>query len=246
MIRHCGSWFDVTELFKHPFEVVEYGWGEFEVRIRIYFHDPTEKFVEIFHNLKLFHLGTHNSLSLYIYLLLTFSFISLSFSFSSLPLSLVDGSVSKRPVVSERYEEIVFENPSEIFAKKFQKNPQSIERILPHSSIDPRLSLSLSLSLSLVVFFSVSLFNNYSSYMKSFFRISGRWGGLTDNCECAEESAWRNPKSEGFTGKIRWRNRESHRWKTLHWSNHTIAKSMKCEVCVRERDRETEWQSIVM
>jgi hypothetical protein len=131
----------LAELFKPPFEVVEYGWGEFEVRIRIYFHDPTEKFVEIFHNLKLFHLGMFRPLSPTLSLPLPlplFLFLSFSLFHTEISFCFVDGSVSKRPVVSERYEEIVFENPSEILAKKFQKNPQSIDRILPHHSIDPR------------------------------------------------------------------------------------------------------------
>ena len=28
---------------KPPYEVKETGWGEFEIQIRIYFHDPAEK-----------------------------------------------------------------------------------------------------------------------------------------------------------------------------------------------------------
>lgn len=38
-----------------PYEVTEYGWGEFEVVITIVFHDSAEKPVELFHPLHLFH-----------------------------------------------------------------------------------------------------------------------------------------------------------------------------------------------
>lgn len=41
-----------------PFEVSETGWGEFEVNIRIFFHDPAEKPVDITHALKLYPPGT--------------------------------------------------------------------------------------------------------------------------------------------------------------------------------------------
>jgi len=94
------------DISRNPFEVVEYGWGEFEIRIRIYFQDQQEKSIELFHHLKLFH---------------------------------SDGGVSKRPVVSERYDEIVFENSSESFVKKLQKFPQNYNQILPHPSVDSHL-----------------------------------------------------------------------------------------------------------
>ena len=37
-----------------PYELTEYGWGEFEASIRIHFRDSSEKIVEIFHPVKLF------------------------------------------------------------------------------------------------------------------------------------------------------------------------------------------------
>nr|KAG5707356.1 hypothetical protein BaRGS_005323 [Batillaria attramentaria] len=39
---------------KPPYEVTETGWGEFEVIIKIYFNDPNERPVTIYHLLKLF------------------------------------------------------------------------------------------------------------------------------------------------------------------------------------------------
>ena len=37
-----------------PFEIKETGWGEFEMMMKIFFTDPIEKSIEVFHNLKLF------------------------------------------------------------------------------------------------------------------------------------------------------------------------------------------------
>ena len=39
---------------KPPFEVTETGWGEFEITIKVYFLDPNERPVTIYHILKLF------------------------------------------------------------------------------------------------------------------------------------------------------------------------------------------------
>ncbi|KAK7093862.1 YEATS domain-containing protein 4-like [Littorina saxatilis] len=41
-------------IMKPPYEVTETGWGEFEVIIKIYFNDPNERPVTIYHLLKLF------------------------------------------------------------------------------------------------------------------------------------------------------------------------------------------------
>ena len=60
-----------------PYEVTETGWGEFEIVIKIWFVDPTEKPVTLYHQLQLYHKG-------------------------DLP-----GHPSKKPVISERYEEFV-------------------------------------------------------------------------------------------------------------------------------------------
>lgn len=72
---------------KPPYEVTETGWGEFEIVIKIYFQDPTERAVTIYHILKLFQHGQptdHNSL--------------------------LQG---KRTVVSELYDEIIFQDPTQ-------------------------------------------------------------------------------------------------------------------------------------
>uniref|UniRef100_A0A7S0P1E7 YEATS domain-containing protein n=1 Tax=Calcidiscus leptoporus TaxID=127549 RepID=A0A7S0P1E7_9EUKA len=65
-----------------PFEVTEQGWGEFEIQLQIFFHDSHEKPLELSHLLKLYPDVESTSLT------------------------------SNRPVVSERYDEVVFQEPS--------------------------------------------------------------------------------------------------------------------------------------
>nr|CAG4641106.1 EOG090X0B3F [Eulimnadia texana] len=76
-------------LTKPPFEVTETGWGEFEIVIKIYFHDPNERPVTLYHILKLF----QNS---------------------------QDPVGAKKPVVSEFYEEIVFQEPTTLMHNLLQ------------------------------------------------------------------------------------------------------------------------------
>ena len=52
--RPRSLFYQVRVLLKPPYEVTETGWGEFEVQIKIYFHDPNERPVTIYHVLKLF------------------------------------------------------------------------------------------------------------------------------------------------------------------------------------------------
>ncbi|KAG6465855.1 hypothetical protein O3G_MSEX015442 [Manduca sexta] len=71
---------------KPPYELMETGWGEFEIVIKIYFHDPNERPVTLYHILKLF----------------------------QSPVS--DGAPPTvgRALVSESYEEIVFQEPTQL------------------------------------------------------------------------------------------------------------------------------------
>lgn len=75
-------------LTKPPYEITETGWGEFEVVIKLYFHDQTERPVTLYHILKLFQSP------------------------------IVDGEIStqdtKNVLVSESYEEIVFQEPTQL------------------------------------------------------------------------------------------------------------------------------------
>lgn len=68
---------------KPPFEVQETGWGEFEVVIKIYFQDPNERPVTLFHVLKLFETDPVNKT------------INV-----------------KKNLVSEYYDELVFQDPT--------------------------------------------------------------------------------------------------------------------------------------
>ena len=76
---------NVRKLSKFPFEVYECGWGEFDIKINIFFQEESLKPVEIIHSLKLYPTQSHAALS------------------------------AKKPVVSENYEEIIFVNPKKAF-----------------------------------------------------------------------------------------------------------------------------------
>ena len=83
-------------LTKPPYEVTETGWGEFEIVIKIYFQDPSERPVTIYHILKLFQTGEiifFRSIyyaTLYIMQLLIIVFSYLYFSRSAYRPQLVD------------------------------------------------------------------------------------------------------------------------------------------------------------
>ncbi|ETW05723.1 hypothetical protein H310_03424 [Aphanomyces invadans] len=77
----------VRVLTEPPYEVSEYGWGEFETRIQIHFQDPDEKPVDKIHMLVLYPPGNQIA-------------------------------STKKPVVSEFYDELVFNEPTEFMYKK--------------------------------------------------------------------------------------------------------------------------------
>eukprot|EP01129_Flabellula_baltica_P009540 TRINITY_DN3910_c0_g1_i2.p1 TRINITY_DN3910_c0_g1~~TRINITY_DN3910_c0_g1_i2.p1 ORF type:complete len:187 (-),score=28.53 TRINITY_DN3910_c0_g1_i2:14-574(-) len=85
----------VQEIFTPPYEIHEQGWGEFEIKIELNFIDSSERCVEVYHRLKLFH-----------------SLESGKFG-------------SEEPVVSEYYELVMFQNPSPSFRGVLVANPQS-------------------------------------------------------------------------------------------------------------------------
>jgi YEATS domain-containing protein 4 len=75
---------------QQPFEVVEGGWGEFEIGIQLYFQDDCcEKPLELAHKLKLYTDDDRHP-----------------------------QQSSKKPVVSETYEELVFSEPTEAFWRR--------------------------------------------------------------------------------------------------------------------------------
>ncbi|KAM3673301.1 YEATS domain-containing protein 4 isoform X2 [Ammospiza nelsoni] len=66
---------------KPPYEITETGWGEFEIIIKIFFIDPNERPVTLYHLLKLFQSDTNAILG-------------------------------KKTVVSEFYDEMIFQDPT--------------------------------------------------------------------------------------------------------------------------------------
>ncbi|TPX65780.1 hypothetical protein SpCBS45565_g04940 [Spizellomyces sp. 'palustris'] len=77
-----------------PFEVHETGWGEFDIAIKIYIHEELESVK---------HIQLHHTLQLY-------------------PKEDA-ATASNKPVVSEHYEEIVFNEPTEETYNKLSGNP---------------------------------------------------------------------------------------------------------------------------
>ncbi|CAG9114945.1 YEATS domain-containing protein 4 [Plutella xylostella] len=73
-------------VLKPPYELTETGWGEFEIVIKIYFHDPNERPVTLYHILKLF----------------------------QSPVNEGAPPTVGRALVSEGYEEIVFQEPTQL------------------------------------------------------------------------------------------------------------------------------------
>ncbi|KDP46722.1 hypothetical protein JCGZ_06510 [Jatropha curcas] len=85
-----------------PFELSECGWGEFEIVITIVFHsDVCDKQLDLYHHLKLY------------------------------PEDETGPQSTKKPVVVESYNEIVFPDPSESFFTRVQNHPAVIVPRLP-------------------------------------------------------------------------------------------------------------------
>ncbi|KAK9108987.1 hypothetical protein Sjap_017047 [Stephania japonica] len=87
-----------------PFELSECGWGEFEIAISLFFHnDVCDKQLDLYHQLKLYHEEESGPQS------------------------------TKKPVVMESYDEIVFSEPSESFFARVQNHPAVVVPRLPPS-----------------------------------------------------------------------------------------------------------------
>ncbi|XP_057530174.1 transcription initiation factor TFIID subunit 14b-like [Amaranthus tricolor] len=85
-----------------PFELSECGWGEFEIAISLYFHnDVCDRKLDIYHHLKLY------------------------------PLEQSGPQSTKKPVVVESYDEVVFPDPSESFLARVQNHPAVVVPRLP-------------------------------------------------------------------------------------------------------------------
>eukprot|EP01104_Vermistella_antarctica_P003081 TRINITY_DN13244_c0_g1_i1.p1 TRINITY_DN13244_c0_g1~~TRINITY_DN13244_c0_g1_i1.p1 ORF type:complete len:271 (-),score=71.57 TRINITY_DN13244_c0_g1_i1:31-843(-) len=91
---------------KPPFQVTATGWGEFQMKIVIYFNDPTtDKPAELIHTLKLF------------------------------PLGYVPGKTAQLdhriPVIAEQYDEFMFVGPNESFYQALSAHTCDRSNVLP-------------------------------------------------------------------------------------------------------------------
>ncbi|XP_051132127.1 transcription initiation factor TFIID subunit 14b isoform X2 [Andrographis paniculata] len=85
-----------------PFELSEAGWGEFEIAITLYFHnDVSDKPLHLYHHLKLYPEDDSGPLS------------------------------TKKPVVVESYDEIVFSEPPDAFFARVQNHRAVVVPRLP-------------------------------------------------------------------------------------------------------------------
>ena len=86
---------NVREVTQHPFEITESGWGEFEARLSLHFKSPHEKSIDTIQPLRLHPDPT--------------------------------GPVGnpKDPVISERYDEVVFTDPHESFFRLLAAGQQA-------------------------------------------------------------------------------------------------------------------------
>eukprot|EP00668_Euglena_longa_P031284 GGOE01040459.1.p1 GENE.GGOE01040459.1~~GGOE01040459.1.p1 ORF type:complete len:264 (-),score=97.81 GGOE01040459.1:248-1006(-) len=109
-----------------PFEVTETGWGEFEIKIKIFFHEVSEERpLELTHYLKLHSTPFPQSTS--------------TAHGGSMRPSLLAQNVQKRvPVVAEKYDEVLFVEPVEAFYELLMKggdgSPRPISVVLEISS----------------------------------------------------------------------------------------------------------------
>ncbi|GAV60281.1 YEATS domain-containing protein, partial [Cephalotus follicularis] len=96
-----------------PFELSESGWGEFEVAITLFFHsDVCDKPLNLYHHLKLYPEDESGPMS------------------------------TKKPVVVESYDEIVFPEPSEGFLARVQNHPAvTFPRLPPGFILPPPVSV---------------------------------------------------------------------------------------------------------
>lgn len=78
-------------------QVSEFGWGEFEAGIRIFFRDQDEQPIDLIHQIKLYPAAPEG--------------VDSKSVNAPPPLN------SKKPVVSEQYDEVVFTDPTESFKR---------------------------------------------------------------------------------------------------------------------------------
>lgn len=104
-ILHPSFEVPIKEIFSPPFEVTEYGWGEFDAGVRIFWHDTDEQPVDLKHFIKLYHTDAVSS---------TIN--------------------TKKPVVSEAYDEIIFTDPTNEFNRLLMMYRPPVIKVISHLS----------------------------------------------------------------------------------------------------------------
>ncbi len=84
----------IREIMEPPYQVSEYGWGEFEAGIRIFFRDPNEQPIDLIHQIRLYPPASDPTITI-----------------------AVEPQNPKIPVVAELYDEVVFTSPTETFKR---------------------------------------------------------------------------------------------------------------------------------
>ena len=95
-IRSISSSFASSPSFAF-WQVSEFGWGEFEAGIRIFFRDPEEQPIDLIHQIKLYPAVAEGP--------------------DTKSANAPPPQNSKKPVVSEQYDEVVFTDPTENFKR---------------------------------------------------------------------------------------------------------------------------------
>lgn len=114
-------------LTRPPYEVTETGWGEFEIGIKIFFHDPNERPVTIYHILKLFQSSPGTCSTVTTLLPATSSLSTTPPPVAPIPTDAGMGGTGipgKKILVAEAYEELVFQEPSAMLHQLLQNSPQ--------------------------------------------------------------------------------------------------------------------------
>ena len=95
--------------------MTETGWGEFEIQIKIYLADPVERPVTIYHVLKLFQVSKKVNAPIVFVEINQITFLKQTGTGPSTDPSALKGGKS---VVSEFYDEIIFQDPTQYIQVK--------------------------------------------------------------------------------------------------------------------------------
>ena len=94
------------EVDKPPFSIVRNGWGEFDIKISIFFQDIHEEPIVKIHNIQIFHNNQNQRATI------------------------------KKPVVNETYDEIVFVEPTELFNSMLVESNGQTEPVVDSGEFD--------------------------------------------------------------------------------------------------------------